>query len=322
MFTICLIGGIGGTATPLPCAAGAVAEVNGSAITESALNRSVDAYFRAQRLDAGGVFNPRYFNRVKHKVLNTLIAQELLFQQASSQAVTVPAAAVAESIARDEARQINRQAFLQELHINGFNLESYRTETHKRLTVEAYLRQHIAAQVRVTQEEIAAHYDAAGEELRLPERVALRQILLRVAAGAEAAVDQQQRQRLETLRAQIEAGADFSTLAASHSDGPKAAQGGDLGLQPLAALVSPLAELVETLALGELSPVFRSGHGWHLVRVEARRPSEMPALDQIRSTLAAQLWEEKLNRTIEQHVSALREQGEINIHLEKLASAE
>lgn len=308
--------GIGGTGMPLAGLAGSVADVNGTPITDQALNRSVDAFFRGQRMDAGGVFNPRFYNQIKHRVLNTLISQELLYQKARSLEIAVPEELVEQSIAGDVARQVSHDAFISELQVNGFTLASYTEETRKRLMVERYVREHLARQVSVEQEEIEARYRAAGDSLRLPERAQMSQILLRVTPADDEKQVEAVRSQLETLRQQVLDGADFAQLARAHSQGPNAERGGDMGLHPVHKLVGPFADFARKLAPGELSGVFRTQHGWHLLRMEERAGSGIPGLDEIRDSLAAEIWNEKLTRLIEQRVSELREQGNVQVYLE------
>ncbi|MFC6806802.1 peptidylprolyl isomerase [Methylophaga thalassica] len=69
----------------------------------------------------------------------------------------------------------------------------------------------------------------------------------------------------------MERGGDFSQVAAGYSDGQNALEGGELGWRKQGELPSLFADVVPTLAVGEVSQPLRSGSGFHLVRVKDKK---------------------------------------------------
>lgn len=89
--------------------------------------------------------------------------------------------------------------------------------------------------------------------------------------GEEAA-----RREAEELRARIEAGEDFATLAREHSDDSFSRnRGGRLDWFAPEAFGPTVAEQVQALADGAISPVFRSEAGWHLIRRVTTRQQDV-----------------------------------------------
>lgn len=80
-------------------------------------------------------------------------------------------------------------------------------------------------------------------------------------------------QKLQDIRDQILSGEqDFADLAKLNSDDPGSGNlGGDLGWTTTDIFVPEFTEVVESLEINELSEVFRSRYGWHLVEVTGRR---------------------------------------------------
>ena len=79
-------------------------------------------------------------------------------------------------------------------------------------------------------------------------------------------------QKLEDIRDRILAGESFSDLAKLNSDDPGSGNlGGSLGWTTLDIFVPEFTEVVQNLEINELSPVFRSRFGWHIVEVTGRR---------------------------------------------------
>lgn len=80
-------------------------------------------------------------------------------------------------------------------------------------------------------------------------------------------------QKLQTIRDQILSGEqDFSDLAKLNSDDPGSGNlGGDLGWTTTDIFVPEFTEVVQSLEINELSEVFRSRYGWHIVEVTGKR---------------------------------------------------
>ncbi|MBJ7260858.1 MAG: peptidylprolyl isomerase [Acidimicrobiia bacterium] len=70
-----------------------------------------------------------------------------------------------------------------------------------------------------------------------------------------------------TLLAQINAGADFATLAQQYSTDGSAAQGGGLGCVDGAQFVEPFATVAATQAVGTVSNPVQTEFGFHLIKV-------------------------------------------------------
>ena len=72
------------------------------------------------------------------------------------------------------------------------------------------------------------------------------------------------------LMAQLNAGADFETLAMTHSlDESSRAEGGDRGFVPLGTSILPpeLEEVVSDLAAGEIAGPIASSYGYYIIQV-------------------------------------------------------
>lgn len=142
----------------------------------------------------------------------------------------------------------------------------------------------------VTTEEVEAYYNENQKEFTTPEAVKARHILKKFPDNAtdeqKAETKTAAEELLETVNAELAAGAEFAELAEKHSEGPSAAQGGALrGRNPnLPAgdyfargdMVKPFEEAAfDTLNPGELSGLVETSYGYHIIKVEEKKAPEI-----------------------------------------------
>ena len=73
-------------------------------------------------------------------------------------------------------------------------------------------------------------------------------------------------QQIESIKAQIDGGADFADLANQHSDCPSGRSGGDLGVFGRGQMVGPFEEVAFGLEVGATSGVVETDFGYHIIR--------------------------------------------------------
>ena len=116
------------------------------------------------------------------------------------------------------------------------------------------------------------------EEVRQPQQQKVTQyraqdILIATSDSVSADVA---RMRIDALRARIVAGEDFAAVAKEASDDTQTrAQGGDMGWFQADAWGSAIGSQVQQLADGELSPVFQSDVGFHLIKRTGKREQDI-----------------------------------------------
>jgi parvulin-like peptidyl-prolyl isomerase len=95
----------------------------------------------------------------------------------------------------------------------------------------------------------------------------------------------------DDLKAQLDAGADFATLAAASStDTASGAQGGDLGCNPHGTFVQEFEDAVDAAPLNVVTGPIQTQFGWHLILVSSRGVGSFDDVQQqVAQTLAQQV---------------------------------
>jgi peptidyl-prolyl cis-trans isomerase SurA len=124
---------------------------------------------------------------------------------------------------------------------------------------------------------------------------------------------QQARQKLEEIRQRIINGDDFAELAKQYSDDPgSGGLGGDLGWFGTGKMVKEFQQVVDDSALNEVSEVFRSPYGWHIVQVLERRTVDETE-ESKRNTIRSQLQEQKKKEVLDLWQRRLRDQAFVKL---------
>ena len=147
---------------------------------------------------------------------------------------------------------------------------------------------------------LAALYGKNREAYAEPR---VRQILVRAKGSTVALLPgkpdlstEQAAAKAEALRAMLAAGADFAALVKSESDDlGSIASGGDIGFLPKGATGADFEAAAFSLPVSTVSGVIKTAYGFHVIRVEERRP--MP-LEAVKGILANELAHAELERLI------------------------
>ena len=160
----------------------------------------------------------------------------------------------------------------------------------------AYFNEAIAS--AVTEEAARAEYEAFAQQFEAEDEVRASHILVEDEAKAN------------ELKAELDGGADFATLARENSIDPGAANGGDLGFFGRGMMVQPFEEAAFALANpGDVSAPIQSQFGWHIIKLAEKRKSAPPSFEQVASQIQNQL----LMRSFTEKVDELMAGVEVNI---------
>ena len=87
----------------------------------------------------------------------------------------------------------------------------------------------------------------------------------------------------------LKAGEEFAALAQEASSDSSAANGGELGWFQSGMMVPDFEAAVVALEAGEVSAPVQTQFGWHVIKLNETRLSEVPTLDQVRDELRPQV---------------------------------
>lgn len=250
---------------------------------------------------------PAEIRRLREGVVESLVEERLVVQEARRRGIVVDPAEVREgteeTIRNLKAAFASPQEFERALAQEFLSEESlydrYRTEVEERILRDRLIDEEVRAKIRVDRAEIQAAYEARREVART------RHILV---ADEETA-----REALRRLRA----GEEFAAVARRLSIDASASRGGEIGEVHRGQLDPAYEAVAFSLPPGRLSEPVRSRYGWHIIEVLDRRTVDLPPLDdQMERRLRAEVFSRKVDEALRSLVERLKEEAYVEIRPE------
>jgi peptidyl-prolyl cis-trans isomerase D len=135
-----------------------------------------------------------------------------------------------------------------------------------------------------------------------PRKVKARHILVKVAAGDDAAA----RARIEAAARRVAKGEDFAAVAAQVSEDQNTkGRGGDLGFISEGLVEKPFADAALALKPGGVSAPVKTSSGYHLIKVDEVVEAKQVSLETARPLIAAELLvDDRAQALVEQRAKA------------------
>jgi peptidyl-prolyl cis-trans isomerase SurA len=250
--------------------------------------------------------------------LDALIGEKLMEEQIQELGLGVTDAELEAAMA-DVRRQNNATEegqFERLLASEGFTLAAYKDFLRKQMGRMKLVQMRVTPKVKVSEEDLKAAYTQYSKMETGDSEVHARHILVQVDPSAPAEKVDAARKKAEALAAEArKPGVDFAALAKAKSEGPSAADGGDLGYFKRGVMVPAFERVAFSLNEGEVSEPVRTQFGWHILKVEEKRAVDVAPFEQVKGELEAKLKMQKTEKYVEQYVQELRQKASVEVKM-------
>jgi peptidyl-prolyl cis-trans isomerase SurA len=248
-------------------------------------------------------------------VLRGLIDRQLLLEKGKDLGIT----ADTELIKRlDEMRKQMKLESMDDLEkaaeSQGVSFEDFKQNMRTEIITQQVIQREVGGHINVTKEEQQKFYDEHKPDLERPEQVKLSEILV----STEQAGDDQEKitaakTKADDLLKQIKAGGSFDDIAKKESQGPSAAQGGDLGYFKRGTLAKQLEDLTFGMQKDQVSDVIRTKQGFVILKVTEHQAAGVPPMSEIENKVQEAVYMQKLQPALRDYLKKLREDAFIDI---------
>lgn len=294
----------------------AVAVVNGEIITSYDLNVVVAPELLRAKLDSKKPADRAAIEAIEREVLNRMIDEIVVVQEAERLKVVVVDADIDAEIARfREGSKVDETAFAKELQRQGFDTERFRQQVRKNLLKSRLLSNMVGRKVVVTKDEIAKYY--AANQGSIPSAATPGMVRLAVLVYPPNA-------DVKAWSSRIQSGkVSFEQAVREISIGPMREQGGELGSIAAVDLAPVLLEHLAGLKPGQVSTPFSMDGGVQaqvkLLSSEAGKASASSGASDSLEALTPQieriLREPKMQERYVEYMEQLRNRAVVDIRL-------
>lgn len=170
--------------------------------------------------------------------------------------------------------------------------------------------QEVRGNVMVGNSELKRYYDGHRDRFALPEEYLLSQIFVQRRSPEDTAdALTKARQAMDELKR----GEKFEDVALQFSDAPNAVQGGRLGLVRQGELLPAIERAVAPLVPGGISDIIENADGFHIIRVDDKKPKEFRSFEQVRYEIQGLVFEQKNEDLFQSWLTNLKNKAYIDI---------
>ena len=323
-----------------------ITRVNNQIITRSEFLRSKDQLKEEVKQQDAANADKVYGQREKD-ILRDLIDSQLLLEKGKDLSITGDT----ELIKRlDQMRKEMKLEAMEDLEkaaaAQGLSYEDFKQNLRNQIITQKVIGEEVGSHLSITKEEQQKFYDEHKSEMEQPEAIQLSEILVApakppaaenkptadkatadsagsaagtpapaAAAGTydEAAALAAAQAKANDVLEQIRKGASFEDIAKKYSDGPTAAQGGDLGLFKRGQLAKELEDKTFAMKAGDISDVIRTKQGYVILKVNQHQAAGIPDMKDVLPRLQDALYYQKLQPALRAYLTKLREEAYIDI---------
>jgi len=246
--------------------------------------------------------------------MENLITKELIYQDARARGIKVKKKEVDKEFSIIKKRQ---KASLDEvLKANKMTMSEFRLQIEKNLLVKNFKEKQAKelwekATEGITEAYLKEYYEKNMATFKEPEKVRLREILLKVDPGAGPKGWEEIWLKAGDVLNRINKGEDFAKLAEELSQDEYAKKGGDMGYLYRASLMQELESAIAGLKAGETAGPIYTMYGWHLLKIEEVTPPKQLSFDEVKVRMRHELEEKRYKELDKEWLDGLRKRANI-----------
>jgi len=212
-------------------------------------------------------------------------------------------------VSDQEIKQAAQQMKQQGTQFDLSNPQSVRSIRDQLLLMKVVDRE-VRSNVMVGESEMKRYYQGHRDRFALPEEYTLSQILVRTRSSDE--IDDA-RAKIHKAMEDLKRGEKFEDVALQYSDGPNSLQGGKLGLVHQGELVPAIERAIATLVPGGISDIIQHADGFHIVRLEDKKPKQYRSYEEVKQEIQGLVFEQKSEDVFQSWLANLKNKAYIEI---------
>jgi peptidyl-prolyl cis-trans isomerase SurA len=293
-----------------------IAVVNDEIITLYEFNTAFEPYRKNIENTYKGTDKESVMQQTKEAFLQRLIDNILMEQEAKKSGAGI--------IVKDEEvmavlqdvltkQKISLQEYLKNLAREGNSLESVKKEIRGQMMRARLLRREVKSKILVSDEEIGEYYNKNRQDYEGKETVRIKQLLLLLPPNTNETIKAKMKNQALQLHKRVMDGESLDLLIVKYSQGPAAAQGGDVGFIERGTIIPEVEAAAFKLPVGQVSAVIESSVGFHIIQVLDKKGAGLKPIAAVREEIKTKIEDEKLENKFDEWIASVRAKSHIEI---------
>jgi len=281
-----------------------VAIVNKEVITREDFQNELKWSKRKYRIEKNDVLEPNQNVWLKTSILNELIQESLLRQEAIRQGVRVSSGEFEKFL--DQSKEgYKENTFQRALDIEEISRSQWEDKLKTHLLIRKLIEEVINRKIEIKEAEMLDYFKQNMEEFQKGEQVRTLHIMVETEDEAR---------RISKL---IRKGKSFSELAKQHSRSPEGKTGGDMGYYEAGQMPKWFDEVFK-LKVNKVSDIIRTPFGVHIFKVVDKKPERKMSFEESKNKIHTILLREAQEQAFHKWVEEIKNKSEIIIKYEVL----
>lgn len=269
-----------------------VAWINEDIITQTEIDKAMSA------IETN--LTPEQMNKLQQQVLDKLIEEKLILQEAKRQKITISPAELEEALNKVKKQFKSINEFKKAIELEGLSEDDLRREYEESLIKKELVESEVWSNIQVSVDEIAQIRNEFSHQFKV------RHILVKTKPEAI------------LILARLERGEKFEDLAQNYSIDPGSKnKGGMIEFFTKSQMVKEFSETAFALKRpGEISGIVETKFGFHIIQLVEKKELDEEQLEEVVKTQETKLRQVKFNEEFTRWINKLKEKAYMKIVLE------
>jgi peptidyl-prolyl cis-trans isomerase C len=287
-----------------------VSAVNDIIITSQDVeNKMIE--IKQQFIKQGRPVDEQKLTTLKNQIIDSLIEEELLFQESQKKDIKIEQATVDTSLANTQNKFKSEEDFLNALKEMNLNKADFLLKIRRGLSTRKLIDTQIGDKIQIPEKESQTFYNTHPKYFKIPEQVKASHILIKLESNADKATRSAAFKKMEEIQKQLQNGEEFASLAKKFSEGPSNVKGGDLGYFGPGQMVKPFEDAAFALKPGETSKIVETRFGLHLIQLTDKKPEGTIDYKDTKERIIQHLKQERMKQDIIIYIQDLKKRAKI-----------
>jgi peptidyl-prolyl cis-trans isomerase SurA len=250
----------------------------------------------------------------RQALLNHLIDQKLMLQEAKRYGLTVSEKEVDETIERmKKANKLTDEMLRQALSQQGMTMAEFRNNYREQILIGQILHLEVISRIVITDADIKAYYDQHAAQYQGGTEYDLRHLMIEAPSYAPDEERQAAYKKMEAALAALDGGQSFTQVVQRYADQKYAEEGGELGRFNLDDLAPQLKQAVAKLTPGQHTPILESTQGYQILYLDKIIKTPPVPIAKVKDSIRQKLMKKLSDKRQEEWIKGLRKHAHIKI---------